>query len=323
MAVKKLYLLYILEILKKYSDYDHPLTQTDIIKYMDREFDADIERKAVARNIGDLRDLGYDIEYDKGYYLTEREFDDSELRLLIDSVLSSKYIPKTQAKLLIDKLANQSTKYFRKQVRHVSNIDRMERIPNQLFYNIDILSEAIEKGRKVMFFYMKYDAEGKLRKTKPEKHLVNPYQIAIANGKYYLIGNIDKHDDATHFRVERISDVEITDMPVKPVEQVDEFRNGLDLPKHLAEHIYMFSGKSELIKLRVTEGGINDCYDWLGHDIFVARDGDDFIVSVKANPQAIKYWAVQFGSNVEILEPAYLRRDTAELVKTIYDKYTG
>ena len=321
MAVKKLYLIYILEILKKYSDVDHPLTQSDIIRYMEKDYGVECERKAVARNISDLTDLGYEIGYEKGYYLAEREFDDSELRLLIDSVLNSKYIPKNQAKLLIDKLANQSTAYFRKQVRYVSNIDRMERVPNQLFFTIDMLSEAIEKKRKVMFFYTRYDSAGRLVNTTEEKHLVNPYQIAIANGKYYLIGNIDKYDDAAHFRVERIADVEITEDKAKPAEEVEEFRNGLDLPKHMAEHVYMFSGRSELIRLRVSKAGINDCYDWLGQDIYVTEDGDDYQVSLRANPEAIKYWAIQFGSTVEVLEPLWLREETAELAKTIYAKY--
>ena len=123
---KKLYIMYILEILKKYSDDRHRLKQQDIIDIMKKDYDVACERKAVARNISDLQELGYDIETGGGYYLAERDFEDSELRLLIDSVLASKYIPANQAKDLIDRLAGQSNIYFKKQVRHVSNIEKME-----------------------------------------------------------------------------------------------------------------------------------------------------------------------------------------------------
>ena len=319
---KKLYIMYILEILKKYSDDRHRLRQQDIIDIMKKDYDVSCERKAVARNISDLQELGYDIETDGGYYLAERDFEDSELRLLIDSVLASKYIPARQAKDLVDRLAAQSNIYFKKQVRHVSNIEKMEHTAGQLFYTIEVLSQAIEDNRKVKLFYNRYDETKTLKKTGREKHLVNPYQIVVANGRYYLIGNIDKYDNSTHFRVEKISDVEITDMAVKPVREVEEFKNGLNLPKHMAEHVYMFSGKSQLVRLRVSESGINDVIDWLGSDVQITRESKDtLLVDVTANPQAMKYWAVQFGEKVEILLPETLREEVRELVAKIYNKY--
>ena len=92
--IKKLYIIYILRILEKYSDYRHRLTQKDIIDLMERDYGVSCERKTVSRNIGDLADAGYEIERrDGGYYLDSRTFEDSELRLLIDSVLSSRHIP--------------------------------------------------------------------------------------------------------------------------------------------------------------------------------------------------------------------------------------
>lgn len=319
---KKLYIMYILEILKKYSDDRHRLKQQDIIDIMKKDYDVACERKAVARNISDLQELGYDIETGGGYYLAERDFEDSELRLLIDSVLASRYIPAKQAKDLVDRLAGQSNIYFKKQVRHVSNIEKMEHTAGQLFYTIEVLSQAIEDNRKVKFFYNRYDETKTLKKTSREKHLVNPYQIVVANGRYYLIGNMDKYSNSTHFRVEKISDVEITDMSAKPVREVDEFQNGLNLPKHMAEHVYMFSGKSQLVRLRVSESGINNVIDWLGSDIQITRESKDtLLVDVTANPQAMKYWAVQFGEKVEILLPEALREEVRELVTKIYNKY--
>ena len=93
---KKLALLRILQILEKYSDSEHPLTQKEIAKYLEDDYGITIERKAVSRNLTLLKDAGYEIGTAKreGFYLDEttREFTDSELRLLIDGVLSSKYI---------------------------------------------------------------------------------------------------------------------------------------------------------------------------------------------------------------------------------------
>ena len=88
---KKLALLRILEILKKHSDYKHPLTQEEIANLLERDYGILIERKAISRNLSLLKEAGYDIESGRnGCYLNEREFEDSELRMLIDGVLCSK-----------------------------------------------------------------------------------------------------------------------------------------------------------------------------------------------------------------------------------------
>lgn len=322
--IRKLYILYLLEILEKYTDVDHPLTQKELAEIMERDYGVACERKAITRNLGNLRDMGHDVVHleRKGYYLDSRIFEDGELRLLIDSVLASRHIPADKARELIEKLISQSNVYFRKQVRHVHNIERMDHGEgNYLFHTIEQLSKAIEDKRKVSFFYNRYGADKKLHHTTKSKQLVNPYQIVVANGKYYLIGNVDKYSNVTHFRVEKITETEVVDERVKPQNQVEELKDGLDLPSHMAEHLYMFSGKSSWITMRVDKNGINDVVDWLGRDIYISEEDDCCIVRVKANEQSIGYWAVQFGSIVEVLEPESLRNQVRDRVCKIYEKY--
>ena len=102
---KKLALLRILQIFEKYSDDKHPLKQEDIANHLERDYGIVLERKAVSRNISLLKEAGYEIVATRdGSYLAEREFEDSELRMLIDGVLSSKYITAKHSKDLIEKL---------------------------------------------------------------------------------------------------------------------------------------------------------------------------------------------------------------------------
>lgn len=322
--IRKLYILYLLEILEKYTDADHLLTQKEMAEIMNRDYGVSCERKAITRNLGNLQDMGYDVVHveRKGYYLGSRKFEDSELRLLVDSVLASRHIPADKAKNLIEKLISQSNIYFRKQMRHIHNIERMDHgEENNLFHTIEQLSRAIDEKKKVSFFYNKYSYDKKLHHTTKSKQIVNPYQIVVANGKYYLIGNVDKYSNVTHFRVEKITEVEVIDETVKPQNKVDELKDGLDLPSHMAEHLYMFSGKSSWITMKVDKRGINDVVDWLGRDIYISEEDDCCIVRVKANEQAICYWAVQFGGTVEILEPESLREQVRERVSMIYEKY--
>ena len=330
--IKKLYIMQILEILRKYTDYDHKLKQNEIANYLQNEYGTNPERKAIARNIDNLKDMGYEIEYENGYYLAERTFEDSELRLMIDSILASRIIPSNQAKELITKLVDQSNIYFKQQEKYANNIDKMSHDKfNLLFLSIEVLSEAIAKKQKVEFFYNKYGPDKKLYHTSEEKHLINPYQIVAANGKYYLIGNVDKYDNVTHFRIEKISEIEIIDIPVKKEKNITELKAGLDLPKHMIEHVYMYSGKSSYVKFKTTEKGINEAIDWFGSDIEITKAKpdnitdlqaqQDYVVRVKVNENAMKYWAVQFGEQIEVIEPKELRLEIKKTLANISKKY--
>lgn len=94
---KKMLNMLILEILKEYTDAEHRLTQQEIIDLLKLNYGAECDRRS-------LKDMGYEIATERGCYLAERDFDDAELRMLIDSVLFSKNLSGTQAKRLIEKL---------------------------------------------------------------------------------------------------------------------------------------------------------------------------------------------------------------------------
>ena len=89
--------------MRKYSDENHSLTQQEIIRLLESNYGMQCDRRSVKANVLALRELGYDIAMDEGYHLIDREFDDSELRILIDSVLFSKSISTKQAKGLINR----------------------------------------------------------------------------------------------------------------------------------------------------------------------------------------------------------------------------
>ncbi len=321
---KKMLNIYILEILKKYSDIDHRLKQQDIIDYVQREYGLECERKAVKRNILSLIEFGYDIEYKNGWYMASREFEDSELHLLIDSILFSKSIPTRQAQDLIDKLIKLSSRSFIKKVKHISNLPELQCCDNkQLFYTIDILDEAIGARRKVSFTYNDYYTDKKLHPRRERAYIVNPYQIAATNGRYYLIANYDSHDDISHYRIDHITDIKILEDKVKPQKNVKGLKNGLDLPKHMAENIYMFNGESIKVKMQADKTIINDIIDWFGSKVTFSNETENTCtVSLKINENAIFFWAMQYGEHVKILEPETLQERIKQSADNMAKKYT-
>ena len=106
------------------------------------------------------------------------------------------------------------------------------------------------------------------------------------------------------------------------MKQVKGLENGLDLPKHIAEHIYMFTGASKTVKLRCKKGAADAIADWFGRDVRVlAQDNDGFTVQLTCNLNAMYYWALQYGHLVEVLEPAELRAEIKEAVDEMAKRY--
>ena len=313
---KKMLNMMILEILRTHTDEEHRLTQQEIIRLMKLMYGVTCDRRSVRSNIEALQEMGYEIEVRPGYALIDRTFDNAELRMLIDSVLFSRTLSAAQAKQLIGKLTELGSKYFRAKVKHVVHLPKLiHSDKKQVLHNLDVLSDAIEQGRKVSFIYNSYGKDFKLHPRREEPYIVNPYQIVPNQGRYYLIGNYDKYDNVSYYRLDYMTEIQMLDDKVKSKDKVEDFAQGYSLPRHMAEHIYMFSGPSVQVKMRVGEDQMNQLIDWFGKGFrIVQEDADRLIISVVCNEMAMKYWALQYGEHVEVLEPKSLREDICEAV---------
>ena len=318
---KKLALLRIWQILLKHSDYDHPMTHEDIIKHLESDYGIEMERKAVGKNIADLRDAGIDIGSRRaGSYIDSREFEDSELKLLIDGVLQSKHITARHSKDLIEKLCGLSNKYFRSHVKNVYSVNDWSKTENQsLFYNIDVVDEAIATGKQVQYDYNKYGVDAKLHKSSFQR--VSPYQLILHNQRYYLMGYSDYWGNMTFHRLDRISNMRIYDKPATLITNVKGYENGIDFKQIASTMPYMYTDKPERIEFIADEWIVDQIVDWFGKDIRMSLIPDNekkVKVELVASPNAMEHWALQYLNYVEVTKPGSLReRIKANLTEAI------
>lgn len=343
---KKLIIMNILDILKQYTDENHRLSQKEIQDILEREYDMTVERKAVKRNLMNLIEFGYNINYSESvrifkdkdgkeqenvilsdFYL-EHEFTDSELRLLIDSVLFSNHIPYKQDKELVDKLASLSNIYFKKRVNHIARMPEDKTDNKQLFYNVELLDEAIDKRRKVCFHYLEYHTDKKLHKRrnkngKVREYIINPYQLVAKEGKYYLICNYDKYDDISNYRIDRITDLEILDENIKPFDQLKgSDGRKLDLEEYMDKHVYMFSGENVKAVFRADKSLISDIIDMFGKDVRFSEETDgEITVTVNVNELAMEQFAKAFTPWIEVINPVALRERMIKNLNKSLGKY--
>lgn len=100
----KLRPLYLLKILYEKTDTDHPLPTNELIALMEGEYGLYGYRTTIAADVEQLKKFGIDIQIIKmasnQYYIGNRLFSLSELKLLVDAVESSKFIIEKKARSL-------------------------------------------------------------------------------------------------------------------------------------------------------------------------------------------------------------------------------
>lgn len=358
---KKLVILYILDILQKYTDEEHRLSQKEIQDILKREYEMTVDRKAVKRNLLNLIEYESNIEYrevsrkdifrKKGsvsyigtsdfadkeiseddllwtdFYLKQK-FTNEELRLLIDSLLFSKHIPYSQAKELIKKLESLSNIYFKSCSQYIYPLP-VERTDNkQVFYNIAILDDAIRKKKKVLFEYAEYHTDKKMHLKKREdgsvrEYIITPYQMAVQEGKYYLICNYDKYDDISNYRVDRIRNIQILEEKGKPFETLKwSGHQPMNLNEYMKEHVYMYSSENAFVKFRIVKAMISDVIDLFGKGVNFSEETDTHVsVSVHVNERAVEQFAKNYAPDVVILQPKRLRGKLRDDLKKAWEAY--
>ena len=325
LEAKKLALLRILQILHKYSDLQHPLTQEKIAYYLDSEYGIVIERKAISRNISLLMDADVEIGHCRdGYYLETREFEDTELKLLIDGVLCSQHINPRQSSDLIEKLCKLSNKYFRSHVKNIHTGKDWNKTENPaLFYNIEMVDIAIEEGKQLQYDYNKYGMDKQLHKSSFQR--VTPYQLILHNQRYYLMAYSGYWGNMVFHRLDRISNIRLYDKPAHPIREVPGYESGIDYKKIASTMPYMYTDEPERIEFSTEPWMVDQIIDWFGKDIAVRKTDDEncVIVSLWASPNAMEHWALQYLNYVEVIAPVHLRTKIREFLKSGLDKYSN
>jgi len=353
---EKILLLDLLKVLHKHSDEYHRITQNEIIEILKKEYGAPVPRKTIKTNMEKLiryseREDANEILYETSHRKTKNQnlgkeeitevyydfgfvhdFTHGELRLLIDSILFSKQIPNSRREELIEKLKCLSSKHFNSRMNHIRSLSDNGPKNNDLFYNIEILDEAISQSKQVSFNYNKYSVDKKSnlvlesqtnRDGIEREYIINPYQIVATNGRYYLICNNDHYDNVSHYRLDRITNVKKLNKKRKPIKEVKGLEHGLNLPKHMTEHIYMFTGGATSVSLRFNKHFLNEFVDWFGTEniSFSNQTEDEVTARVTVNEIAMRKWALQYALHVKVLSPKSLVEDIKKDIEQAWGNY--
>lgn len=320
-------ILYILNILKKYSDEEHQLSAKEIQRKIIEIYNVKIDTRTIRRNINLLKyKLSYDIstrdENGQGYYINrdpETDFEPGEIRAIIDNFSYANYIVPSIAKNIIKKCKNIQTVYENEKIKdyHIyANDSKTENV--EVIKNIEDISESIYKNKKIKFEYWKYAITDKLEKKIVSTPTVSSYAIVYNKQEFYLIGIKDGKTEFYNYRLDRIKNIRILDDEITIKKKKSEIQDFAE------SSIEMFGGKKEEVEAICHIWLLDAVFDIFGRNVTIEKipnDEEHFRLLVDTNPVGFKMWAMRNIDLVEVKKPLELRNELKAIIEDAKKRY--
>ena len=306
-SYQKLKPLYIMNYLLQNSDEAHPVTVNQLIAHLDANGIA-AERKSIYNDIEALRYFGLDIVQNEGgrssgYYVASREFELPELKLLVDSVQSSKFITHKKTAALIKKIEKLASLHEAQLLnRQVFVANRIKTMNESIYYNVDEIHAGISQNKKIRFKYFEYTVSKERHYRKNGSfYVASPFAMTWDSENYYLVAYDSDMQAIKHYRVDKMDKISVVD---EPRDGLDAY-NALDMAIYSRKTFGMFTGSEENVALRFDNHLVGAVLDRLGRDVFIVPDGPDHFTvrtDVVVSPQFFA-WVLGFGGGAQITAP--------------------
>lgn len=319
---KRAKLLLLLKYFESQTDEQSSKTMEQILNHL-QNFNITAERKSIYADMALLRDMDYEIiktfnDGEAAYYLNESLFDQAEAEIFASAVCAAKFVTQKKSSELLDKIASLFSKRQAKVFRQRVELARTQKTNNvEVYYNIDKIVTAMNGNKQISFLYFEYlpDKTQQMRKE-GNRYFASPYSLIWSEDALYAVTNLEKYNNLTHFRVDRMKKVEIIDANARDIKEVSEYKNHLDYDEYQRSVFSMFGGKLHNVRIRFHESLATAVFDRFGLDVPVGEIKKGwFTIStkVRVSPGFLS-WITLFGDQIEVLSPNSLRSEIKEML---------
>lgn len=319
-------ILYILNVLKQYSDEEHKLSISELKEKIKEEYGEDIDPRTIRRNINLLQQkFGYDIStYNDnkiGYYISndpETDFEPGEIRAIIDTFSYSTFIEQRMAKGIIKKCKNLQNIYENEKIKNYRVYSPKGRTNNvEVIKNIEDISNSIMNKNKVKFEYWKYCIVGdRVEKQIVSTPIVSPYAIIYDKQQFYMLGIKDGNKEFYHYRLDRIKNL------IELTEKIKINKSEKDIEQYADTSVEVFSGDEIEIEAECDEYLLGEVFEKFGKNVQIRPlNKQTFEMKLKVNPLGFKLWAMRNLDLVTVKKPENLVNEIKEVIKEASKRY--
>ena len=307
----KLRPLYLAKILYEQTDEEHYLTTVQLINILEEKYGISAHRQTIKSEIELLRKFGIEIEEVKSvqnrYNICSREFENSELKLLIDAVESAKFITARKSKELVAKLSSLAGDYGAEKLkRNVCCEGRIKSDNERIYIIVDTINEAINEGKKISFPYFQYNVKKQHQlKHDGEAYVLSPLHL-VWNGDFYYLVGVAEDNTIRNFRVDRIAKC-----PTILKENSSQAPEDFNIDDYINTTFRMFNAEHTDVELLCDNDVIDSIIDRFGENIKITEAAtENFKITVNVATSHIFYsWIFGFGGKVKILGPDAVREE--------------
>jgi predicted DNA-binding transcriptional regulator YafY len=324
-ANQKLKLYYLSRILTEKTDDEHSLTLSEIQHYLE-EYGVTANRKSLYDDFNALEVLGIEVigersSRDYVYHVGKKQFELAELKLLVDSIQSSKFITEKKSNDLINKLTGLASDYEAKQLRRQVFVHgRIKTMNESIYYNVDVIHTAIAQNSKITFQYFQWDVHKKMvLRHSGAIYEASPWALSWDDENYYLIAYDSVAGKIKHFRVDKMKNIRIKEEKREGKSSFKEF----DMAAYAKKTFGMFGGEEQSVKMLCDNSLAGVIIDRFGKEVMmVPVDDEHFEVNVKvAVSRQFFGWVIALGEGVKITEPERVVEQMREEIYRLNKQY--
>ena len=321
----------IAQILIRESDREHPLTQQEILDYLEEKFGMTVGRKAIGRNLSRLKEAGFPVmcrevsrvvngkesSLSLDWYW-DHELSRDDLKVLVDLLYFS-HLPYQQVRQLAEKLKRLQSHNFQDGKENIRNLPSSQK-PVDVEAALETISGAITEKKRVTFFCDHYEADGKRHHNtrapgEDRVYRVSPYQIIASDGQYVLLGSSDGSEEISAFPVNLMAEVSLSDEPLRPQKSLKTADRDGKLGDYLFARQELYSGAPVTCTFEADWRLMSSIVADFGKEARLLSARQDLVVvEVKAPVSAMKSWALAHAPGVRVTAPSYLVKEVKEAV---------
>ena len=319
-------LLYIRDYLYAHATKEHPKNAKHIRDFL-LSHGVEAHEKTIYNDILRLQtDFKVPIEYDAkrwGYYITQPQFEPYELRLMVDSIQSSKFITQKEANTITQKISGLADIYTKESLNRVAYVaDRVRSRNDSVVKESGRIHSAILNNRKISFRYFHYtpNRDNPKRYSKSGNvYIVSPYALWWDNGNYYLYAYTDKGNFRT-FRIDRMENISHPLMAEREGEK--EFKASQITGKEY-KVFQMYHGDQMKVRVRFSNHLADAVIDQFGKSVLLIPDGEKHFTVTLPVEISPPFWAwiSTFGKGAKVLHPEEAVNKMREFIGKLNEMY--
>lgn len=220
----------------------------------------------------------------------------------------------------MEKIGTLTSQYRAQELnRNISVEGRIKQGNEKVYFIVETINEAINKGKKISFECFKYNVKKEKKLKREEPYVITPLHLVWNGDYYYMIGVYDYQNRLGTFRVDRINK-----NPTILKEDGIPAPEGFDLNQYLNTTFRMFNSEHEEVELICANEIMDAIVDRFGEDVTTyANDMETFRAVVNVAVSHVFYsWVFGFGGKVKIKAPEFVKEKYHKMIKAAYSQIT-